>query len=288
MDSLQSINVFRHVVETGSFTKAAEVLSVSIAMASKHVRHLENQLQAKLLNRHNRRISLTDAGERYYQACVMALDTLDQARQAARQDTIYPQGVLKLTVPAWCATAYFAGILAAYQRQYPQVGLSLHLESRHVDLVAEGMDLALRVTSQPEPNLIVKPLTMIRFVWVAAPAYLAKHGTPQSVADLAGYDGLLPDYVTINTSLNAVVQSNHTLMLYQLALAGMGVALLPMWVCAQDISSQRLVCLFDHGVQQHTLYAAYMDRTHLSAKVRSFIDFLQAYFARHEPLAPIN
>ena len=276
MDTLQSMQVFRQVVDRGSFTRAAEALGLSTAMTSKHVRHLEQHVQARLLNRTSRRLSLTEVGAGYYRQCVQALDALDEALQSARQGTVQPQGLLKITAPVWCATAYFAGLLAEYRAAYPQVTLSLHLDSRHTDLVAHGMDLALRVTAQPEPNLIVRPLTRIHFDWVASPLYLQRHGVPTRNAPLAEHAALLPDYVDMDIGAPLAAQSNNALMLHQLALAGLGLACLPHWLTADDLAQGRLVRLALGETSDLTLYAAYMDRAYLSAKVRSLIDFLAA------------
>lgn len=276
MDTLVSLRVFRQVVQQGSFTQAAATLGLSVAMASKHVRHLEQALQVRLLHRSRRRVMPTELGADYYSRCVQALDTLDEAGQQARQGTVQAQGELRLTVPMWCATPYFAALLADYHAAYPRVTLALQLDSRRVDLAAHGIDLALRVTAHPEPNLIVRPLTSIRFDWVASPAYLARHGQPADRTQLAAHHGLLPDYVDIDTPLQRCAESNDALMLYQLALAGMGMAFLPEWVTADDLAQGRLQRVEAAGGHALTLYAAYMDRAFLSAKVRSLIDFLAA------------
>ena len=276
MDTLQSLQVFRQVVQQGSFTRAAEALGLSVAMTSKHVRHLEQHVQAKLLNRTSRRLSLTEVGADYYRQCSQALDTLDDATQAARQGTVLPQGELRLTAPMWCATPYFARLMADYRAAYPQVTLALHLDNHHTDLVAQGIDLALRVTAQPEPNLIVRPLTRVRFDWVASPDYLARHGVPTGPQDLARHHALLPDYVEMDTPAQRTAGSNHTLMLHQLALAGMGLAFAPNWVTEGDLTAGRLQRVNEAESREFTLYAAYMDRAFLSAKVRSLIDFLAA------------
>lgn len=278
MDTLLSLQVFRQVVQQGSFTRAAEALGLSVAMASKHVRHLEQHVQAKLLNRSSRRVTLTEVGADYYRRSRQALDTLDDAGQHARQGTAQAQGELRLTAPLWCATPYFAELLADYRRAYPQVSLSVQLDSRHIDLAAHGIDLALRVTAHPEPNLIVRPITRIRFDWVASPAYLAQHGTPADRPALAAHQGLLPDYVDMDVPLQRTAESNDALMLHQLALAGLGLAFLPEWVTAPDLAVGRLQTVPAAGGHALTLYAAYMDRSFLSAKVRSFIDFLAAHW----------
>ena len=275
MDTLQSMWVFRRVVELGSFTKAADFMDISPAMASKHVHHLEKTIQAKLLNRTSRRISLTEAGETYYQRCVLALDTLNEAGKVVQEGTVTPRGLLKITAPAWVATPYFARLLAEYRQQYPEVTLSINLDSRHIDLVAEGIDLALRVTSHPEPNLIVRPLTQVGFHWVASPGYLKQHGTPADLADLHQHLGLMPTYVNMDVPIQMAVSSNNALMLHQLAVSGAGLAYLPEWILKDDLAQGRLsIVLPAFSREQHTLYAAYMDREFLSAKVRSLIDFL--------------
>lgn len=277
MDTLQSIQVFRDVVELGSFTKAAQHQNISTPMASKHIHHLEQTIQSKLLNRTSRRLSLTETGEIYYRHCVQALDTLNEGRSIAQAGTILPQGLLKVTLPAWCSTPYFVDLISQYRQQYPKVTLSLSLDSRHTDLVAEGIDLALRVTNNPELNLIVKPLTTIGFLWVGSPAYLAKHGIPKNREELTQHNGLLPSYISLDLPFKPVVYSNNTLMLYQLALNHMGLAYLPQWLIKDDIQQGRLQSINDQ-IDDHTLYAAYMNREFLSAKVRSFIDFLAEKF----------
>lgn len=279
MDTLQSLRVFREVVERESFTAAALYLQMTTATASKHIRHLERHLQAKLLNRTSRRLSLTEVGRRYYQHCCRALDTLSQAQAEAEHGTQYPVGTLKITLPMWAATPYFAEIFAAYRARYPQVVLSLHTDSRHMDLAAHGLDLALRITPQPEANLIVKRLTEVAFYYVASPLYVARHGIPEREEDLQTHGGLLPDYAAVTLSLPSVVQSNNALMLYQLALCGQGIAMLPEWICGADIREGRLQRLFsEQPTLRQPLYAAYLHRDYQSVKVRTMIDFLADYW----------
>lgn len=275
MDRLQSLEVFRQVATLGSFTRAAQALGLSVAMASKHVSRLEADLQVRLLNRSSRRLALTEAGAEYLREAGHALDTLATARAAAQRGSRTAQGVLRFTAPVWCATPRFAQLMARYQAEQPQVILSLHLENRHIDLVAEGLDLALRVTAEPQPQLIVRPLTPVRFHFVASPAYLARHGTPRSTAELAGHRGVLPNYTGVDSPLTASADSNNTVMLARLAEAGLGVAYLPTWLVDEALTDGRLVALLpDEPRPPLTLYAAYLNREYQSAKVRTFIDFL--------------
>ena len=287
MDTLLSLKVFRQVVECGSFTRAAEQLNISNAMASKHVRHLEQRIQAKLLHRDNRNLHLTEAGEHYYRECSYALDTLEHAAAKASQGTDQPQGELRLTVPIWFANQLFAQWINEYCQRYPAVSPNISLDNKHNNLIADGFDLALRVSNTPAPSLIVKPLAEIYFQFVASPTYLIQHTLPQTPEDLLAHRIILPTYTNMSqisfqkaeqiTTLHfqSVINSNNTLMIYQLILAGAGIGCLPTWLLKSDLEAEKLVTLLpEYHIRTVTLYAAYVDRAYLSAKVRSFIDFL--------------
>jgi len=287
MDTLFSLKVFAQIVENGSFTRAAECLGISTAMASKHLTHLEKQLGIRLMQRNSRRLSLTAEGESYYQQSREALALLDNAAAQAGSGRETPQGQLRLTAPIWCANPTFAAWMREYRAQYPEVSLDIILDNGMRDLIGEGIDLALRVSRTPSPSLVVRPLFAVRFVLVAAPAYIRRHGMPQTPADAAAHPAVLPSYTDISRMhcncgeesaslhLNSVLQSNNTLMLQQLLRAGSGIGYLPQWLAADDLAAGRLVQLLPQWqFNRITLYAAYPDRRHLSAKIRSFIDFL--------------
>lgn len=289
MDTLFSLKVFRSVVQNGSFTRAAEQLDISTAMASKHVSHLENLIKAKLLHRNSRNLHLTEAGEEYYRQCIYALDTLDTAAQKAAGGADKPQGMLRVTMPLWFANTLFSRWIVEYRERFPEVTLDLVLDNRHVDLVGEGFDLALRVSKTPAPSLIVKPLAKIEFILVASPAYLEKHGTPKTPEEAAQHQAILPSYTdqrhieTVHRqtgekfmlSLSPVMITDHTLMVRELIKEGGGIGYQPIWAVRQDLENGSLVQLLpDYSIFSDQLNAAYVDRAFLSAKVRSFIDFL--------------
>ena len=288
MDTLLSLRVFCEVVRQRSFTRAADKLGISTAMASKHVSHLERHVRAKLLQRSSRSLNLTEAGEAYYRRCAEALDTLDTAAERAAGSAETPQGQLRITMPMWFANAMFCSWLAEYRRRYPQVSLDLILANRKADLIAEGIDLALRVSSDGlPPGLIVRPLAEIPFYLVAAPEHLAEHGTPATPQEAAAHPFVLPSYtdtdsLTVsrgrerhNLRPEAAVRSDNTQMTHKMILAGCGLGYLPEWTARRDLENGRLIRLLpDWHIFAATLYAAYPDRTFLSAKVRSFIDFL--------------
>lgn len=274
MDTLKSLQVFCSIVEKGSLTKAGEHLGLSLAMTSKHLQHLESHVQAKLLHRNNRKLSLTDIGEQYYAEAVHALDILNEAKTKAYAGTIFPEGKLRLIAPVWFATPYFVELLAEFQRRYPKIELIVDLENRFTDLIEQGYDLALRVVNTPQDNLIVRKLGDIAFYYVASPTFLHQNGRPKHAQDLANFTGVMPNYTQLNTPLTTFNQSNNTQMLAQMAVAGMGVAILPEWLIQIEIDQGKLEKLFDMPFNHVPIFAVYMNRTFLSTKIRLFIDFL--------------
>lgn len=287
MDTLFSLKVFQQIVECASFTRAAESLGISTAMASKHLNHLEKQLGIRLMQRNSRSLSLTAEGEAYYRQSGEALALLDAAAAAAGGGRETPQGHLRLTAPIWCANSTFAGWMRDYRARYPDVSLDLILDNEMRDLIGDGIDLALRVSRDPAPSLVVRPLFVVRFVLVAAPAWIRRHGLPQTPEDAAAHAAVLPSYTdlsrhpctrgdtTTTLQLTSALQSNSTLMLRELLLAGSGIGYLPHWLAQDDLAAGRLVQLLpEWELHRVTLHAAYPNRRHLSAKVRSFIDFL--------------
>jgi len=289
MDSLVSMRVFCLVAELKSFATAAQRLRISPAMASKHVMQLEQRLGTRLLNRTSRRVSLSESGALYFEQARQMLDALDEVEAAVSNATVVPHGTLRLTAPVWMANTIFAGVLADYQARYPDVRLDVDLSGRLVNLVEEGFDLALRATGAPDEALIARPITNVPFYMVAAPAHLDRVGRPARPADLAGqallhyalYPGesfSLNRNGTVETvKLNPVLRSGNETLLHMAALEGMGFAFLPKWLVAEDIASGRLVHILpDDVVFEGRLFAVYPSRKYLSAKVRTFIDFIVA------------
>ncbi len=289
MDLLTSIRVFHQVVKSGSFTQAADDLDISTAMASKHVSHLEAHLQARLLTRTSRRLSLTEAGSHYLEESSLALEMLEQAGRTASAGAVNPKGTLKITLPAWLANDKLSRWLHDYKQQYPDVTLSLNINNHFVDLIEEGYDLALRATAKPSPSLIVKPLLKMPFFVVATEQYLQQARPITSPLDLAEQHCLLPSYAdmehlqfnqgdevcTVHVQTGA--SANDTRFLHLLARNHHGIAFLPESLVEEDLQNGRLQQVLPAwSIPTVTIYAAYINREYLSAKVRTFIDFLNA------------
>ncbi|UWU93074.1 LysR family transcriptional regulator [Bradyrhizobium sp. CB1015] len=289
MDSLVSMRVFCLVAELKSFAAAAQRLRISPAMASKHVMQLEKRLATRLLNRTSRRVSLSESGALYFEQARQMLDSLDEVEAAVSKASVVPRGTLRLTAPVWMANAIFAGVLADYQARYPEVRLDIDLSGRLVNLVEEGFDLALRATGAPDEALIARPITSVPFHLVATPAFLKRAGRPKTFADLSGqpllHYALYPgESFSLNTNgtvetvkLNPVLRSGNETLLHMAALEGMGFAFLPKWLVTDDIAAGRLMHILpDVVIFEGRLFAVYPSRKYLSAKVRTFIDFVAA------------
>ena len=286
MDRLTGLRVFREIVETGSFSGAAERLGVSAPMASKHIAQLESQTGVRLLNRSSRHLSPTEAGEIYYAQCRQALDILDAADAAIQQDAATPRGQLKITAPNWCASPRFVRALADYHDAYPDVIVDLRLENRRVDLVTEGLDLALRASLDPAPTLFARLFCVVPFHAVASPDYLARKGVAAGETRLAGLDLIVPSYISADIlalmragAARTAMRSDDSTLTYQAVLAGIGVAVLPDWIVGDDIAAGRLSVLkLDPRPPDIPLHAVYVSRRHVAPKLRSFVDFFAKRF----------
>lgn len=288
MNSLQSLRVLAAVAETKSFAVAAERLGLSAAMTSKHVQHIEAEVGARLLNRTSRSVSLTEAGAIYLQAVRPLLEGLDEAAARLAQLTLEPRGSLKISMPVWLAEPGFVRVLAAYRVRFPSVILDLDLSGRQVNLVEDGYDLALRVSPTIDEGLIARRLTTVSFTIVATPALLDRIGRPKDIADLTGAPFLA--YSPVSTGgrvrlgfgqgapevrMTPVLQSANETVLFQAALEGMGIAIMPHLTAKAHLSEGRLErVLPDLPAPTVSLSAIYADRSYLPAKTRSFLDFL--------------
>ena len=287
MDTLLSMKVFRQVVESGSFVGAAERLSVSTAMTSKHVMHLEKHLGTRLLNRSSRSLSLTESGRLFFERCKVVLEEVDEAELAVGSVSGVPRGVLRVTAPSWGATRRMADIVATYRQRYPEVVVEISFEDRFVDLIAEGYDLAIRATAdQPPAGLIARPLQPMPFVIAASEEYVTRCGVPKSPDDLAQHDCIMignghtwpltgPNG-NIEVPVRVVLRfGSMTVAVAHAVCAGIGLAPLPR-IIFEDPMFKDALCpvLTQHPLRQPHLYAIYVSRKHLPLKIRTFVDHL--------------
>ncbi len=289
MEHLPQMVTFAYVVQTGSFAAAARRLGVATSVTSKHVSKLEKMLGARLLNRSTRRLSLTEVGAAYYEHCARIVEEVDSSVRSIEGLQARPCGLLRVTAPPSFVTQHMIPMLGEFRRRYPEVDLEFDASNRVIDLAQEGYDLALRVTQTPAPNMIARKLAHLKVVLCASPAYLEARGTPRKPADLTKHDCLVfslthPEPVwnirsaseVIPVTVKAAFRANTVDPLHQLALGGMGVAPLPLYLVAEDIKHKRLVHLLPdcQPGSESDLYAVYLPHRYIAPKLRAFVDFL--------------
>ena len=291
MDTLSSMRAFAAVAGTGSFTKAADRLDLSRAMVSKYVASLEEHLGTRLLNRTTRRLSLTESGAAYYERCQQIIADIDEAEQAAGQMATAPRGTLKITMPVAYGLHRLSPLIAEYAALHPEVKLDISLNDRYVDLVEEGIDLAIRIGNLAESRLIARKLGGTHSVVCGSPDYLARHGTPRHPADLAHHSCLGYTYTGSGNEwhlrhehrnetvrITGAIRANNGDLLRMAAINGAGLILQPLFIVEEDLKAGRLVQVLEHYTSaEYGIYAVYPSRQHLSAKVRTFVDFLVAH-----------
>lgn len=292
MDKLTSMKVFMAVAQAGSFSAAAEGLNISKAMASKHIRNLENRLGARLLNRTNRRLSLTEVGALYRDRCQQILEDLEETELLVSQRSAQPRGTLKVIAPTSFGTFHLVPAITDFKALWPEVKVQLVLNDRPVDLVEEGSDVGVRVGKLGDSSLISRPLASARLVVCGAPAYFVEHGIPNSPSDLANHNCLIYTQGThrgewlfagpkgefaVPVSGNFEASVGDAVRIA--AIQGCGLVQLATYVVGDDLRAGRLQAVVtDYEPDAIPIHAVYPHRRLLSATVRSFVEFLQARF----------
>ncbi|UPG96016.1 LysR family transcriptional regulator [Luteibacter aegosomatissinici] len=286
--NLNRLAVFVTLIRAGSFTAAAEQLGTTKAMVSQHLAKLEEELGMTLVLRSTRKMSLTDAGERFYEDCARVVADAEAAitRLGECRDT--PMGTLRIAAAGDHGPFIVAPALAEYVRRYPQVRPELVVSDTIVDLIAERFDVAIRIGWLRDSSLRSAKLADVRQCLVATPAYLAEHGVPATPEALAKHRWVALTVLPSPTrwtftdaageakavQVDPVASANSTLAVHALVMAGVGIAVLPDYVAHDDLVAGRLVALLP-GQQLPTggVYAVYAGQP--TVKVRSFIDLLK-------------
>lgn len=298
MQDLNDLFYFAKVVEAGGFAAAGRLLGLPKSRLSRRVAELEARLNVRLLQRTTRKLALTDLGERYYRHCQAMLVEAEMADEVAAQLSAEPRGRVKLSCPVALAETSFNEMLPGFLAAYPQVNLELLLTNRRVDLVNEGVDVALRVRapSDEDLSLISRRLRPAMTVLVAAPSLL--HGrnvqTPDDLATLPvlgaiGSDRkvhmtlLGPQGETREIALEARLAVEDFNLRKNAALAGLGVTLLPFNYCSEELADGRLLrVLPDWREPEAYLQAVYPHRRGILPAVRALLDYLEEEFSKDD------
>ena len=291
MDRITAIKVFISVAERGSFTEAADILNISRPMISRYINLLEQWFNARLIQRTTRSLSLTHAGEQALIKCREIMATLSELEQQNREQEL--RGEIRLTASISFVSSQLASALNDFLRLHPKLRVQLIAGEESLNLIDDRIDLAIRISNDPSPNLIARPLAKCRSMLVASPDYLQQQGVPQSPEQLSTHRCFAHNRVNRTTwrfeqneqklayELDCPLVINDANALLKLALDGAGIAQLPRYLLAQDYFDKKQLqpLLEDWQLPSYTIYALYPSRQHLSPAVRALLDFLVERFA---------
>lgn len=295
MDKWKEMELFVRAAEFSSLSKAAEALNLSNAAASRHLAALEQRLGARLIERTTRRLFLTAVGKTFLHRCKALLDDVAQAESEVKATVLDPVGVLNITASLSFCIKHITPLLPEYTRQYPNVTVHVEAANRYLDLIESGIDIAIRTREyEPDSNITIRRLAETRRVLAASPQYLDTHGTPKSLDDLSKHRLLL--YTLANhprelrfrrgeqisvVPVDGFFEANDGQVIRAAAMDGLGILVQPLYVIHDDIVAGRLIpVLNDWDLPRLTINIAYLSRKHMSAKVRTFADFLVAHFRK--------
>lgn len=287
MDRIEAMTTLRAVVEAGSLSAASRKLRVPLATVSRRISELETHLKTQLLNRSNRRVTLTDAAETYIQACRRILDEVDEAERVVSGEYRAPKGELAVTASMVLGRIHVVPVAAAFLKAYPEILLRLRLSDRVVSLQEEHVDLGIRIGALPDSGIVARRIGSIRRVVCASPEYLASRGRPETPQDLTAHDcvsftGFMRaeawDFpvggATTSVSIRSRLQIDAAEAVVDAARAGVGIAQLFSYHVAAEVREGKLTVLLEaFEPPPLPVNIVYMGGGLLPLKVRAFLDF---------------
>jgi LysR family transcriptional regulator for bpeEF and oprC len=291
MQDLNAFVTFATIIETGSFSRAAEKLGISKALVSKQIAALENELGVKLLNRNTRRIGRTTAGQIFHEHCLQLIAHAESSRHELEQFSNVPGGLLKINAGIAFGRRHLVPAIAAFTRRYPKINVHLDLSDRLIDLIGGGVDVMVRMADEPRlHSLVARKLAPLRWVVCATPAYLKQHRAPRVPEDLASHNCIVymsnprgiwhftgPDG-NCEAQVTGNFKVNNADGIVQAVLADLGIAVMPSFAAVEHLSNRRMVRLLpEYRLPERTLYAAHLPNPHMPQRTRLFVRFLGEY-----------
>ena len=302
MDRLHAMEVFVRVVDTGAFTRAADVLHMSKATVTTLVQNLESHLGVKLLNRTTRRVSVTPDGAAYYERCLRILADVEETESALGHTKSNPRGRLRVDVPATFGRRVLVPALPDFFARYPDIRLEVGCSDRPVDLIEEGVDCVVRGGVQPDSSLVARRIAVVEVVTCATPRYLERHGVPKHPRDLVRHRcityffsktgrimgwNFAKDGECIELQPDGFVALNDGEAYLEAGLAGLGVVQAAWFMVRDALASRKLIrVLPDWQVDALPVWIMYPQNRHLSAKVRVFVDWIADLIAARTAQLP--
>ncbi|MDQ1363829.1 MAG: LysR family transcriptional regulator [Pseudomonadota bacterium] len=289
MDRYTEMQIFVRVAESGSLSATAERMNIAKSAVSRRLAELESRLGVQLLHRTTRRISLTESGRHYFQQAQRLLADLEEVEQSVASEHTHLRGLLRLAVPLSFGIRHLAPLFDEFMLQHPDVQLELNLDDRTVNLLEEGLDLAIRIGMLADSTLMARRLATVQQIVCASPQYLEQFGEPHSPEELKQHAALnysnvpesqlwqfsLPGHKTLNVRPRVRMRANNGDVLLQAAIDGLGILVSPDFIC-RDAIGQGLLrpMLSDYPQPDLHVYAIYPAQRHLPRRVRVLIDFL--------------
>ncbi len=290
MNKFDDLEIFAQVVSAGSLSAAGRELGLSPAVVSKRLRRLEDRIGTRLIQRTTRQISLTEAGQGYYERIVAVLAGIEEAEAFVSRRSQQARGVLKVTAPTSFGRLHIAPHLKAFMRANPDLSVNLALSDRFVDIVADGFDVAIRIAELSDSSLVARRLAPVRRILCATPAYIAAHGMPETIEDLERHTCLAPhnnepwklegpDGALLYRPTGPLM-TNSSEVIRECVIAGLGIALRSTWDISRELKDGKLVRVLPdyRGSRDVAVYAVYASRRFLPTKVRVFVDYLSELF----------
>lgn len=290
MSRLNDLEVFAKIVSENSMSGAARELGLSPAVVSKRMQRLEERLGTRLLNRTTRQISLTEAGEGYYERTLSILAEIEEAEDYIATRSSAARGTLKISAPTSFCRMHIAPHLAKFLRANPDLKISIEVSDDFVDLISEGLDLAIRIGDLPDSSLVARKLAPVRRILCATPQYLEHHGKPTKLEDLDTHALIAPHNQgpwklsgpngEVVYKPASMLSTNSSEVVRETVLSGLGIALRSTWDIGPELEASKLQrVLPDYSATQGLgIYAVYPSRSFLPAKIRLFIDYLSELY----------
>ncbi len=288
MSKYEEMETFVRVVEAGSITKAASQLKIAKSAVSRRLKELEARLGVQLMTRTTRKLTLTDTGETLYKRFVVVLADWEEGETAASDAQAALAGSIRIAAPLSFGVSHLGPAIIDFMREHPLVDFDIDFSDRKIDLIAEGMDLAIRIGDLPDSSLIARKIAALSTAAAASSAYLKEHGTPQSPDDLkthkelrygyrtnASWSYKTPDGVEGKVEMSPRLRATNGEFLRDAAVAGEGVLIEPRFIIYENFRDGSLIeILPGYKWQDITAYAVYPPTRHLSVRVRAFVNFL--------------
>ncbi len=289
MTSIADLEIFARVVTAGSMSAAGRELDLSPAVVSKRISHLESRLGTRLFHRTTRQLQLTETGRGFYERVVQILSTVQEAEAFVSSGHERAGGTLKITAPLAFSRLHIAPHLSSFMKKYPDVSIEIIASDHILDIVREGIDVAIRIAELDDSSLVAKKLAPCSRTFCASPGYLKEHGTPKTLADLASHKVLTennaawrlqgPDGI-VSLRLTSEIKTNSSEIVHQALVSGCGIGFLSTWEIRDDLLSRKLVPILPQyreapGV---AIYAVYPDKHFVPARLRVFLEFLEATY----------